>query len=82
MTIEINEPEIEEIIRRRVESGSYRDAADVVAQALRGYPATQEFGPDWPRTGADLVAALQSSPHKDADIEPSRPHLPVREFSW
>jgi plasmid stability protein len=30
------------------------------------------------RTGADLIAALQSSPHRDIDIEPERYRLPVR----
>ena len=25
-----------------------------------------------PRTGADLIAALQSSPHRDTEIEPER----------
>lgn len=30
------------------------------------------------RTGAELVAALQASPHRDVDIEPPRLPLPVR----
>lgn len=30
------------------------------------------------RTGADLIAALQSSPYRDIDIEPQRYRLPVR----
>lgn len=30
------------------------------------------------RTGADLIAALQASPHRDIDIEPERYRLPVR----
>lgn len=30
------------------------------------------------RSGADLIAALQASPHRDIDIEPERYRLPVR----
>jgi hypothetical protein len=33
------------------------------------------------RTGADLIAALQSSPHRDVDIEPERYRFPVRGVS-
>lgn len=31
------------------------------------------------RTGADLVAAMQASPHPDIDIAPPRAPMPVRE---
>jgi Arc/MetJ-type ribon-helix-helix transcriptional regulator len=83
MTIEIHEPEIEALIRERVLSGAYRDAADVVAKALRSSDGSRPLGAvATPRTGADILAVFQASPHKDLDIEPSRPHLPVREFSW
>ena len=33
------------------------------------------------RTGADLIQAMQASPHKEVDIEPTRPHLPVRDIA-
>ena len=33
------------------------------------------------RTGADLIAALQSSPYRDIDIEPERYRLPVRDVA-
>ncbi len=33
-------------------------------------------------TGAALIGALQASPHRDIDIEPSRAPMPVREVSW
>jgi prevent-host-death family protein len=32
-------------------------------------------------TGEALIAAMQASPHRDIDIEPSRTPLPVREVS-
>jgi hypothetical protein len=31
------------------------------------------------RTGAELIAALQASPYRDADIETGREQLPVRD---
>jgi prevent-host-death family protein len=32
-------------------------------------------------TGEELIAAMQASPHRDVDIEPSRAAMPVREVS-
>ncbi len=32
-------------------------------------------------TGEALIAAMQASPHRDVDIEPTRTPLPVREVS-
>jgi hypothetical protein len=32
-------------------------------------------------TGAALIAALQASPHRDIDIEPTRERLPVRDVN-
>ena len=33
------------------------------------------------RTGADLIAALQTSPYRDIEIEPARYRLPVRDVA-
>jgi Arc/MetJ-type ribon-helix-helix transcriptional regulator len=45
MTIQITRPEVEALINRRLESGSYRDAEDVVLQALRSSESgTEEAG--------------------------------------
>ena len=35
MTIEIHRPEVEALIRQRLQSGAFRDAEDVIMQALR-----------------------------------------------
>ena len=35
MTIEITRPEVEALINQRLESGSFRDAEDVILQALQ-----------------------------------------------
>jgi hypothetical protein len=34
MTIQITRPEVEALINRRLETGSYKDAEDVILQAL------------------------------------------------
>ena len=78
MTIEIHEPELEALIRDRMESGRFENVEEVLIQALKCAPileAKEVAG----RTGADLVAAMQRSPYKEIDLEPSRPHLPVRD---
>lgn len=49
--------------KQRLQSGGFANAEDVMLQALRAF----EF--EHP-TGADLVAAMQSSPFKE--IEPAR----------
>jgi prevent-host-death family protein len=33
-------------------------------------------------TGEVLIAAMQASPYRDVDLEPSRTPMPVREISW
>ena len=35
MSIQINSPEVEALINRRLETGSFRDAEDVILQALK-----------------------------------------------
>ena len=72
MTIEITSPEVEALIQQRVQSGAFTSAEDVILYALRS------LQPEHP-TGAVLVAAMQASPHREIDIEPSRDCLPVRD---
>jgi Arc/MetJ-type ribon-helix-helix transcriptional regulator len=64
MTIEITRPEVEALIRERIQSGDFADAEDVIWHALRS------LSPEHP-TGADLVAAKQASPYREIDIERS-----------
>jgi Arc/MetJ-type ribon-helix-helix transcriptional regulator len=72
MNIEITRPEVEALIRQRLRSGGFTDAEDVILHALRALEAGQP-------TGADLIAAMQSSPHKEMEIEPARVRLPVKD---
>jgi len=91
MTIEIQQPELEALIRERLNSGQFQSVEEVLLRALQSWPAqgTQPGSKARPlpgkqvapsgRTGADIVAAMQRSPHKEINLEPSRPHLPVRD---
>jgi hypothetical protein len=40
MTIQITKPELEALIRQRLETGGFKDAEDVVFQALQSAPPT------------------------------------------
>jgi hypothetical protein len=40
MTIQITKPEVEALINQRLQIGGFRDAEDVVLQALRSSPLT------------------------------------------
>lgn len=50
MTIQITKPEVEALIRRRLETGAFKDAEDVILQALRSSEA--EPGNEEARRGA------------------------------
>ena len=79
MTIEIHKPELEALINERLRSGAYEDVEDVLMQALRGssMPVQKET-----RTGAALVAAMQASPCKDIDLEPTKIKMPTRDVTF
>lgn len=79
MTIEIRKPELEALIIERLRSGAFESIEDVLMQALQGssIPLKKET-----RTGADLVAAMQTSPCKDIDLEPIRGAMPVRDITF
>ena len=52
MTIEIHRPELEALIRERLNSGAFQNAEDVIMQALRSAPAAE---PPHRRTGQELI---------------------------
>jgi hypothetical protein len=81
MTIEIHEPELEALIRLRMEKGRFHSVEEVLIQALKTAPLPEpkESSESARSTGADLIAAMQGSPYKEIDLEPSRPHLLVRD---
>ena len=80
MTIEIHQPELEALIHERMQSGVFKNIEDLLLQTLRASPkpvpiSTTPSG----RTGADLIAALQTCPYPDFDFEPERYPMPVRD---
>lgn len=84
MTIEIQKPELEALIRERMKKGAFQNVEDALLQALKSSPLPAEqdarLGNGTPApTGADLVAAMQASPYKEIDLEPTRGRLPVRD---
>lgn len=76
MTIEISRPEVEALILHRMKVGAFSSPEDVILHALYSSKPKPES-----RTGAALIAAMQASPHKDIEIEPSRGPMPVRDVS-
>ena len=82
MTIEIHRPELEALILERLKSGAFQNVEDVLMQALKSgsspveHTAGQE---ECARTGAELVAAMQSSPYQDIDLTPPDYRPPIRD---
>jgi Arc/MetJ-type ribon-helix-helix transcriptional regulator len=70
MTIEITSPDVEAMIRQRMQAGVFKSPEDVIREALRS------TAPDT-RTGAALIAAMQACPHPEIDIEPARVPSPL-----
>ena len=84
MTIEIHRPELEALIRERMKIGGGQNVEDVLMQALMSSPPAAAkdagFSDEKPApTGADLVAAMQASPHKEIELEPTRGRMPMRD---
>ncbi|MDR5726975.1 MAG: hypothetical protein RB191_05855 [Terriglobia bacterium] len=87
MTIEIQKPELEALILERMQLGAFLTVEDALLQALKSSPLPSEQRAAVPNktpvpTGADLVAAMQSSPYKDINLEPARDRLPVRDVAF
>jgi hypothetical protein len=84
MTIEIHRPELEALIVERMKSGRFHNVEDALMQALETSPATEATPATaaMNRTGADLIAAMQSSPYREIEIEPARDRMPVRDVRF
>jgi hypothetical protein len=86
MTMEIQKPELEALILERMQQGGFASIEDALMQALGASPIVAE--PEGKsrdrRTGADLIAALQASPYREVEIEPSRFRLsmPARDVTF
>ncbi len=53
MTIQITKPEVEALIKRRLETGAFKDAEDVILQALRSLESEEK------RTTEDRREAIE-----------------------
>ena len=87
MTIEIHRPELEALIQERMKSGAFQNVEDALMQALKSSPLPAKKNAGLPEkrsipTGVDLVAAMQASPYKEIDLEPTRDHPPVRDVAF
>jgi hypothetical protein len=81
MTIEINRPELEALIRERMSAGSFQSVEDALLQALRNSPVPDAASTATKHTSADLIAAIQRSPYRELEIEPERYRMPVRDIA-
>ena len=82
MTIEVHQPELEALIQTRLDTGVFKSVEDLLIQALKSSPLPTH-AQEAPRlTGTDLIAAMQASPYKEIDLEPSRPHMAVRDIAF
>ena len=77
MNLEIQNPELVQRVNAHIQAGHAHDARELFERAL---DALDEKSPAPPRgretrTGADLIAALQASPDRELEIEPSRVRL-------
>ena len=79
MAIEIQKPELEALILEWMQKGGFAGIEDALMQALEASPMVAEHQAKSRdrRTGADLIAALQDSPYRELDIEPSRFRLSI-----
>jgi Arc/MetJ-type ribon-helix-helix transcriptional regulator len=50
MTIQITNPKVEEIIRQRLQEGTYTDAEEVILHALQAPPLKANRSADHPKT--------------------------------
>jgi hypothetical protein len=73
MTIEIHQPELEELIRQRMESGEFQSVSDLICRALISLapPAPEAISPNGPTPDqrADAFRRWAES-HKDETVLP------------
>jgi len=68
----------------RMKTGGFQSVEDALMQALETSPVTDAKPAPTAktRTGADLIAAMQSSPYRELEIEPARYRMPVRDVTF
>jgi hypothetical protein len=68
----------------RMKIGGFQNVEDALIEALETSPVkdSKAVTEAKNRTGADLIAAVQSSPFREIEIEPARYRLPVRDVAF
>ena len=71
MMIEIHSPEVEAIIHQRMNAGGFRNAEEVVIQALKSFSVakTPTAVPSRPESRKSLAQLFADSPFKGLDID-------------
>jgi hypothetical protein len=72
MTIEIQRPELEALIRERMNSGAFQNVEDVLMQALKAAAAAEALAAATPKRLAgrkSLAQLFADSPFKGLDID-------------
>jgi hypothetical protein len=72
MTIEIHRPELEALIRERMNSGAFHDVEDVIMQAFQAAPAAEAPAAATsrrPEGRKSLAQLFAESPFKGLDID-------------
>jgi Arc/MetJ-type ribon-helix-helix transcriptional regulator len=74
MHIEIHTPELEQRVRRQIQSGQFHDVDELLTKALDALEE-KEFSPssvESDDSGAALLTVLQNSPYPEIDLAPPR----------
>ena len=80
MTIEIQEPKVEALLEKWMESGRFQTAEDAIGTALETAPIPSRENPVLSSgTGADIIAAFQACPFPDFMPEPEKIYMPIRD---
>lgn len=73
MTIQITKPEVEALINQRLQSGAFKDAEDVIMQALQSSPPPQPAaGPAARAKNIDELFAPVRGLFEDGELDFSR----------
>jgi hypothetical protein len=70
MTIEIHKPELEALIRERMKTGPFRDVEDVLMEALKPLPSSEQTAPRKPKQ--NLAQFLLDSPLRGSGLRLER----------
>ena len=72
MTIEVHKPELEALIRERMKSGGFKSIEDVLMQALRSSPSSEQGLPLARKPKKHLAQFLLESPLRGSGLRLDR----------